>query len=253
MTSGAKQLKTNLVARGELPLKRGEPIPPPFQATPNTIAELPAITPVEYGGLQAAYEHFNAALFDGELPNVFITYQRHAHMRGYFGAERMAGRDGNDRRHELALNPDAFVGRSDAEILSTLVHEMVHGWQTKRGTAPKRAYHNKEWSAQMKAIGLYPSNSGAIGGRETGASMSHYIMPDGPFTRAYEALQAKGWKLNLQSAMRPNSTAARKSKTKFSCSECGQNVWGKPDTMVDCHHCKVLMRNADASYEQAAE
>jgi hypothetical protein len=32
-----------------------------------------AITPIEYGGLQEAYDHFNAALFDGMLPDVFIT------------------------------------------------------------------------------------------------------------------------------------------------------------------------------------
>ena len=32
-----------------------------------------AITPIEYGGLQEAYDHFNAALFDRMLPDVFIT------------------------------------------------------------------------------------------------------------------------------------------------------------------------------------
>jgi hypothetical protein len=37
------------------------------------------ITPAEYSGLQEAYDHFNKELFDGSLPDVFITYQRHAH------------------------------------------------------------------------------------------------------------------------------------------------------------------------------
>jgi hypothetical protein len=32
-----------------------------------------AITPIEYGGLQAAFEHFSAALFDDALPDVFMT------------------------------------------------------------------------------------------------------------------------------------------------------------------------------------
>ena len=48
------------------------------------------ITPVEYGGLQAAFDHFNAALFDGKLPDVFITYQRNAHSKGYFSPDRFA-------------------------------------------------------------------------------------------------------------------------------------------------------------------
>jgi hypothetical protein len=60
-------------------------------------------------------------------------------------------------------------------------------------------------------------------------------------------LHAKGWKLNLQSAMRANPTAAPKSKIKFTCGACGQNVWGKPDTQVDCHHCKVLMQDMSAA------
>ena len=33
-----------------------------------------AITTVEYGGVQAAFDHFNKTLFDGKLPDVFITY-----------------------------------------------------------------------------------------------------------------------------------------------------------------------------------
>jgi hypothetical protein len=31
----------------------------------------------------------------------------------------------------------------------------------------------------MKTVGLYPSNSGMIGGKETGQQMQHYIIPDG--------------------------------------------------------------------------
>jgi hypothetical protein len=161
--------------------------PPPRQPLQRRETRPDVITPVEYGGLQKAYEHFNAELFGSVLPNVFITYQRRAHSYGYFSADRFAGRDDPDRRHELALNPDGFIGQSDQDICSTLVHEMVHGWQHNNGTAPKRSYHNKEWAAKMKAVGLYPSNSGMIGGRETGASMSHYIIPEGAFASRHLA------------------------------------------------------------------
>ena len=65
------------------------------------------ITPVEYGGVQAAYDHFNEELFEGKLPDVFITYQRKAHSAGYFSPDRFSGRIGEFGKHELALNPDA--------------------------------------------------------------------------------------------------------------------------------------------------
>jgi len=65
----------------------------------------PAITPIEYSGLQTAYDHFNAELFEGSLLDVFITYQRKANSAGYFAPERYSSRVGTDGQHELALNP----------------------------------------------------------------------------------------------------------------------------------------------------
>jgi hypothetical protein len=43
-------------------------------------------------------------------------------LKCYFHAERFIGRDGELRHGELALNPDAFIGRSDADILSILAN-----------------------------------------------------------------------------------------------------------------------------------
>ena len=88
-----------------------------------------AITPIEYGGLQAAYDHFNHTLFEGALPDCFITYQRKAHSFGYFSADRFSGRIGKFAKHELALNPDAFINQTDEQVCQTLVHEMGHLWQ----------------------------------------------------------------------------------------------------------------------------
>jgi hypothetical protein len=211
-----------------------------------------AITPIEYGGLQEAYDHLNRALFDGSLPDVFITYQRHAHSKGYFSADRFSGRSGELAKHELALNPDAFIGRSDEEICSTLSHEQCHVWQEAHGTPSKRGYHNKEWAAKMKSIGLQPSSTGAVGGKETGHSVSHYIIPDGPFTKAFAKLAASGWKLNLQSAHRPGAQKGPSSKTKFTCPDCGANAWGKPDLEIACIPCQKRMTSSAQSYDTQA-
>jgi hypothetical protein len=71
-----------------------------------------------------------------------------------------------------------------------------------------------------------------VGGKETGQKMTDYIIPDGPFTKAFAKLAATGWRLNLQSAHRPGAKGAVNSKTKFTCSQCGQNAWGKPDLAI---------------------
>ena len=116
---------------------------------------------------------------------------------------------------------------------------MVHALQEARGAAPKRAYHNKDFAAQMKARGLYPSNTGTVGGREVGASMSHYIVPNGAFEQSYERLRTKGWKLNLQSAMTTGPQWSRRNKTKFACPYCGATAWGKQALGVVCGLCLV--------------
>lgn len=74
-----------------------------------------------------------------------------------------------------------------------------HVWQQSHGTPPRRCYHDKEWAAKMREIGLQPSTTGEPGGRETGQSVTHYIVPGGPFARAYAKVAATGFQLNWQS------------------------------------------------------
>jgi hypothetical protein len=67
------------------------------------------------------------------------------------------------------------------------------------GCPSARGYHNREWAAKMKTVGLQPSNTGALGGKETGAADDALHVTGGPYQVAYSKLAA-GWKLNLQSA-----------------------------------------------------
>jgi hypothetical protein len=97
----------------------------------------------------------------------------------------------------------------------------------------------------MKSVGLQPSSTGMVGGKETGQRMSDYIIPGGPFTKAYADLAASGWKLNLQSAHRAGPPKVADSKTKFTCSGCGQNAWGKPDLAIVCEPCGLKMLAAN--------
>jgi predicted SprT family Zn-dependent metalloprotease len=196
------------------------------------------ITEREYRAFQVAYDFFNAELFGGTLPHVLVTLQRHAKAKGYFAADRFQGRTDGAKAHELAMNPDVFTGRSDELILSTLTHEMVHVWQQTHGKAPRTAYHDRQWAAKMKEVGLQPSTTGEPGGKETGQSVTHYIIPDGPYARAYAKLASIGFRLNWQSL--PFSAERKKkaaSKTKYTCPTCGTNAWAKPETVLICGTC----------------
>jgi hypothetical protein len=204
--------------------------------TPHLTKRTEAATPVEYQGWHGAYTFFNNRLF-ADCPlgnNVLIVLQRHAHSRGHYSPNRFSGRKSMEALDEICMNPDAFVDRSDEQILSTLVHEMTHRWQQFHGTPPSRSYHDREWAAKMQQVGLMPSNTGAVGGKRTGKQMSHYIIPGGPFAKAYADLAATGFKLNWQSSIVRGKDKPTNSKAKFSCPRCGQNAWGKPDLQIRC-------------------
>lgn len=196
------------------------------------------ITQAQYDALQQAYDFLNARLFGGELPNVLVTLQRHARSYGYFAPDRFAGRSGDKTAHELALNPDIFGDRTDEQIISTLAHEMAHVWQQTHGTPPRRSYHDRQWAAKMKEIGLQPSSTGAPGGAEVGQRVSHYIVAGGRFAQAFAALKAKGFRLDWESTTLSKEAKAKvASKSKFTCPHCDQNAWAKPDAHLICGAC----------------
>ncbi|KPV50900.1 hypothetical protein SE17_24245, partial [Kouleothrix aurantiaca] len=107
------------------------------------------------------------------------------------------------------------------------------------------AYHNAEWGAMMRAVGLIPSATGQPGGKATGQKMTHYIQENGAFARACARLLAGGFALRWQAAGRGigGDAAAKKraSKTKYTCEECGQNAWAKPGARLICGDCELPM------------
>ena len=85
----------------------------------------------------------------------------------------------------ISYDPNIIV-RADAPVRRrfSLAHEMAHVWQQTHGTPPRRCYHDRQWAAKMKEIGLQPSTTGEPGGKETGQSVTHYIIPGGPYATA---------------------------------------------------------------------
>ena len=199
----------------------------------------------EYLAFQQAYDFFNAELFGGQLPDCLITLQRKHGARGYFWAAQFSARTADQATDEIAMNPETFATRTDAEILSTLVHEMCHLQQHHFGKPSRNAYHNAEWGAMMRAVGLVPSATGQPGGKTTGQKMTHYIEDNGHFARACARLQQTGFVLRWQAAGRGigGDAAAKKraSKTKYTCEECGQNAWAKPGARLICGDCELPM------------
>lgn len=185
-----------------------------------------ALTQQNHERLGIAFDWFNDRLFDGQLPPCLVTLQRRGHVRGYFWRGAYSARRGERQADEIALNPDTFHGRTDREVMSTLVHEMVHQWQAYNGKPGRRGYHNRAWAAKMEAVGLCPSTTGQPGGARTGERVTHYILEGGPFDVTWEELSHTGFRLDWETTRYAPTTWR---KVKYACPDCGLSVWGKPD------------------------
>ena len=204
-----------------------------------------------YTALDAAYDHFNEELFAGELPGCLITLQRHKGAYGFFVDDRFAKMDDpGEIIDEIALNPAGFAGRTSTEVLSTLVHEMVHLWQHHFGTPSRKCYHNREWAGKMLRVGLVPSDTGEPGGKQTGQHVSHFIEKGGPFAVACKAYLKSESGALYQDQVQTEDEAKTKSKkaaskTKFTCPGCELNAWAKPDAKLVCGECEETMTPED--------
>tara|TARA_R100000426_G_C4823188_1_gene111429 strand:- start:58 stop:732 length:675 start_codon:yes stop_codon:yes gene_type:complete len=218
-------------------------------------SEAAAGLPVDtYKHLQAAFDHFNAALFGGELPPAMLTIntsKRNCH--GYAWQDRFEHVETGAKVSEISMNPDSFA-RGLREAMGTFVHEMAHHWEhtCSRETVSRGGYHNKTWANKMESVGLMPSDNGQPGGKRTGQSVTHYIISDGPFAAAFDAMPAS-IKLDWHgiSQATPTRKRPKANKIKYQCSECGANAWGKLGLGLACvgeegaEHSPVLMQAAE--------
>ena len=236
-----------------------------------------------YNSLQLAFDHFNAELFDGELPQVLFTNQRQHGVMGYFAPNRWASNDGQ-QCHEIAINP-LYVGKATLiELMQTLVHEMVHCWQQCHGKPSRSGYHNKQWSNKMIEIGLMPSDTGKVGGALVGQHMGDYPAKSGKFIDGCQSLLKEKsfnlpWVDRFAFVQSRNTVVSNESiealidvdddlvklltsrlenvfgedsfvisgdikkntKSKYNCTGCNINVWGRPKLQIKCENCDLVL------------
>ncbi len=203
-------------------------------------------TEVTYNSLTAAYDFFNRELFSRALPACLITMQRHKGSLGYFCSKRFAKMgEAEHITDEIALNPATFNTQTVQQILSTLAHEMVHLWQHHCGEPPRGGYHDREWANKMLEIGLIPTATGQIGGKQTGQKMSDMIQENGVFQKTCERFLAENPVILFHDRAGSDTDKQKKkraSKTKYACPDCGVNAWGKPGLNIWCGDCHLQLK-----------
>lgn len=203
-----------------------------------------SVTTDQYAILDDAFKYFNGKLFEGKLPDILITLNRlNKRTKGYHWFEKFQGRKNKKQKlSEIALNPD-FFDEDYIEILDTLVHEMTHQWQNYFGNPSRAGYHNWEWANKMKEIGLQPSSTGEVGGKEVGQRMDDYIISGGQFEIVAGAFLLQHKEIEWSSIKEPDKEKKERNKTreKFVCKKCMQSVQAKKTANIVCGDCMEKM------------
>ena len=222
-------------------------------------------TVIAYGELELAFRFYNEMLFGNDLPSCLITLQGgRRRVLGHYCCDRFGETRGNGGADEIRLNPQYFRTSGPTRVMQTFVHEMTHHWQAHNGRCGRGGYHNKQWGGKMKAIGLYPSNTGAAGGREIGRQMMDYVIEGGRFETVTRELLDAGFapsyyqrdevELQIGGGLRRDGTPGWSGKrVKFSCPVCPEtNAWGKFSLHLVCGICSSRMRSCQPGNGRAA-
>jgi hypothetical protein len=214
-------------------------------ASPPSVVYTPTPTPTDavYGPLQAAFNFFNRALFADRLPECLITLRALGRTKGYFSPGRYTSADGTKSVDEIAMNSTYFRVCTPKETASTLVHEMVHARQHHFGTPPRKSYHDREWAAMMREIGLMPSSTGAPGGKETGYTVSHYIIEGGRFDTAFAEFERTGQTIGWGDTAARGKAVAEPKRTKLVCPACRKINVSTPNGYVALIEARCLPCN----------
>ncbi len=218
---------------------------------------LPTPTEEQFQALNQAYQYFNQQLFNGQLAGCILNFSRKRNTHGFMAPERWR-RVGKIEysTHEISLTPTT-LSRTPIEVFSALVHEMAHLWQWDFGKPSRSGYHNREWANKMIEIGLMPSDTGKVGGKQTGQSVTHFIIKGGAYEKAFKTMPEKytlpftSLEGDMMKSLRGSLTSGKvgklsgkstptkgRSKTKYSCPSCKVNVWGKPNLNLICKDCQ---------------
>jgi len=211
-----------------------------------------------YNEFQNAYNYFNVNIFDNELSQCVITYQRQKKSFGHFSHQRWVNNK-HEIKDEIALNPAYFATRSINEILGSLVHEMVHLWQFQYGKPGRGRYHNIQWADKMQSIGLMPYNT-KNKEIKTGDNVSHYIIVNGLFDKVCNEYLALGNKISwfdrfIEHEVKENEQEINinfdqlvlpeenknNTRIKYTCPNNHYSVWGKKDIDPICGRCNQHM------------
>lgn len=225
------------------------------------------ITKVIYSKMQCAVDEIEKFFFTSKKLEKFppVLYAvNYSCARGVVAYVRPASLYDTEKKevvHYLCINP-SFLSRGLEYLLSTLVHELCHVYESEYIHIARGGYHDKQWHDLMIGCGLQPRYQNASRTAVDETIIEGGIFTDfvkyfiGKYGEAYFNLATYTPKLDDEGNPAPVTPPAddgrpradnygkpikvyNRNKIKYTCCGCGAKVWGKPNLHIFCGDCIV--------------
>ena len=192
-----------------------------------------------------ASDLFNHRLFDNTLPQAQIVFEKLSKSKSKFVESAIADiRNGMPDADKIIINSTILASEEFILLMGALVDALTSQHQHYYGTAGRDGYRNKERAVMSKEIGLYPSKTGEVGGKEIGDGVDFYIITGSPFEQTLQELKAWGYEQTWQE-IRPSpkdSVSQGGKRIKYICPhpDCKMNYLSGKNVIWECPDHKLL-------------
>ena len=199
------------------------------------------------GYLNTIFNLLNERFFNNELERPVITIQSTPRAYGHYTPYNAWSVKGEKGMREINIGAGTLT-RNIENVVSTLLHEMVHYWNDMNGvkdTSRGGTYHNKKFLAKANECGLLITHSDKYGWSHTEPSeeilafcVEHDLTEIRLCRFDFEALRISG--AGTHSGNFPTIGIERKksSSRKYVCPCCGMSVRATKEVHVMCMDCE---------------
>lgn len=128
------------------------------------------------GQLEKLFRMLNEDMFGGQLEQPIITIQSTPRAYGHYSVSPIWTVNGEELRHEINIGAGSLANRPIEEVVSTLLHEMVHYYDDcvlhVVDCSNGGHYHNRRFKDTAESVGLIVTKSDKYGWAHTAPSDS---------------------------------------------------------------------------------
>ena len=200
------------------------------------------------GYLNKIFDLLNEEFFENELSRPTITIQSTPRAYGHFSLREDTWVSKLGGTHEINIGAGT-LSRPIEEVVSTLLHEMVHYFNYERGVqdcSRGNTYHNRKFKEEAERRGLIVEHSDKYGWSHTSPSdlLLDFVLENDLSDilinrNEFSGFQMGGTGTHSGTAITP--TAKKSSSRKYICPCCGTSIRATKKVNIGCLDCGVPM------------